>query len=507
MNTWFLVFISLFFSIFLRSLLFARKNKKLPPGPPAIPLFGNLLWFKNSILNLKPVLQDLHHQYGPIVTLRIGSRVAIFISDRTIAHKALIQHGAVFADRPAPLPANRFISSNQHNINSAAYGPLWRLLRRNITSEILNSSRIKIFSEGRDWVLHVLIQHLQKQSQSSRDGTVVAMKSFQFAMFALLILMCYGEKLDEKAINEIEIANRDILVYSRMLNVMSFFPPISKHVFRKRWKTALEMRRKQKELCLPLIEARKEHKKLKKESKERYIYSYADSLLDMKLPDEGGRNLTEDEMVTLCSEFLNAGTDTTATALQWIMAELVNNQEIQQKLVEEIEGIVDKEEQIKEEDLQKMSYLKAVVLEGLRRHPPGHFVLPHAVTEEIEIEGYIIPKNASINFMVAEMGMDEKAWEQPLKFKPERFLPGGPAEDIDITGSREIKMMPFGAGRRICPGIGLAKLHLEYFVANLVWKFEWRTVEDEQVDLSEHQEFTTVMKNPLRARLIPRRND
>ena len=101
------------------------------------------------------------------------------------------------------------------------------------------------------------------------------------------------------------------------------------------------------------------------------------------------------------------------------------------------------------------------------------------------------------------MGRDPKVWEDPLAFKPERFLNGG-GEAFDITGSREIKMMPFGAGRRMCPGSGLATLHLEYFVANLVWNFDWKAVEGDEVDLTEQQEFIVVMKNPLKAQLSPR---
>lgn len=126
------------------------------------------------------------------------------------------------------------------------------------------------------------------------------------------------------------------------------------------------------------------------------------------------------------------------------------------------------------------------------------------MSEKIEIEGYIIPKNASINFMVGVMGLEEKVWEEGLEFKPDRFVTGGSGEGVNITGSKEIKMMPFGAGRRICPGLALAKLHLEYFVANLVRKFKWNTMEGEKVALTETMEFTVIMKNTLRAQLIPR---
>ncbi|MBA0678021.1 hypothetical protein Goari_019388, partial [Gossypium aridum] len=225
-------------------------------------------------------------------------------------------------------------------------------------------------------------------------------------------------------------------------------------------------------------------------------------LLDLELPEEK-RKLTEGEIFSLASEFLNAGTDTTSTALQWVMANLVKYPHIQDKLFLEIKGVVGDGEEIKEDDLQKMPYLKAVILEGLRRHPPGHFVLPHCVTEDTVLGDYLVPKNGTINFMVAEMGWDPKVWEDPMAFKPERFMRN--EQVFDITGSREIKMMPFGVGRRICPGFGLALLHLEYFVANLIWKFEWKAMDGDEISLEEKQEFTVVMKTPLMAHISPRK--
>ena len=153
-----------------------------------------------------------------------------------------------------------------------------------------------------------------------------------------------------------------------------------------------------------------------------------------------------------------------------------------------------------------MAYLKAVILEGLRRHPPAHFVLPHAVSEDVVFNNYSIPKKGTVNFMVAQMGWDPKVWADPMEFKPERFLnsEGKGSETFDITGSKEIKMMPFGAGRRMCPAYNLAMLHLEYFVANLIWNFEWKPASDDDVDLSEVQEFTVVMKSPLEVHISPR---
>ncbi|XP_042475271.1 cytochrome P450 89A2-like [Macadamia integrifolia] len=163
--------------------------------------------------------------------------------------------------------------------------------------------------------------------------------------------------------------------------------------------------------------------------------------------------------------------------------------------------VLGEDEEITEDDLQRMPYLKAVILEGLRRHPPLHFGLSHTVTEDFHLDSHVIPKNANVYFNIAEMGWEPKVWENPMEFWPDRFLSG---EGFDVTGKKGIKMMPFGVGRRICPGYNLALLLLEYFVANLVKDFKWMAVDGEDVDLSEMKNFEVVMKTPLRAHISPR---
>ncbi|XP_010276940.1 PREDICTED: cytochrome P450 89A2-like [Nelumbo nucifera] len=512
MEVWFIFLVSLCVGAVVKLLLslFSHDTvtdcpKILPPGPPSVPIISSFYWLCKSLLDLEPILRDLRTKYGPIVKLPTGSTPTIFITNHELAHKAIVQHGATFADRPPALPHASIFSSNQHNIGSAKYGPLWRLLRRNIITEILHPSRVKSYGSGRKWVLDTLINKLKQQAESGEP--VRPRDHFRYSMFGLLAFMCFGEKLDEKVIRDIEEVEQKILINFNNNNILAFMPRLGKFLFRKRWNEVYELQRSRESVLLPLVRARQE-KQMRRdnEEKDKMIVSYVDTLLDLRHPD-GGRRLTEVEMVNMCGEFLGGGSDTTSTTLQWIMANLVKHPEIQSKLCSEIEGVVGSGEEIKEEDLQKMPYLKAVVLEGLRRHPPAHFLLPHAVTEEIKIDGYVVPKNSIIYFMVAEMGWDPKVWEDPMEFKPERFLGGGDdggEQVFDITGSREIKMMPFGAGRRICAGFGLALLHLECFVANLVREFEWTAVDGEEVDLSEKLEFTVVMKNPLRAHISPR---
>lgn len=370
---------------------------------------------------------------------------------------------------------------------------------------MLHPSRIKSFSEIRKWVLHTLINRLN--SVSSTDSVTVV-EHFQYAMFCLLVFMCFGERVNDDKISDIERVQRDLLLSLNKFNILNFWPNVTRILFRKRWDLLMKLRKDQNDVLLPLVIQRKQIKenRIGNNNNNNSVVSYVDTLLELELPEEK-RKLNEDEIISLCSEFLNAGTDTTSTALQWIMANLVKYPNVQRRLVEEIKEVMGggngekKKEEVEEEDLHKMKYLKCVVLEGLRRHPPGHFVLPHAVTEDVVLNGYLVPKNGTVNFMVAEMGWDPRVWEDPMEFKPERFLK---EETFDITGSKEIKMMPFGAGRRICPGYNLALLHLEYFVANLIWNFDWKVPEGGYVDLSEKQEFTMVMKNPLQVHISPR---
>ncbi|KAK7243097.1 hypothetical protein RIF29_37882 [Crotalaria pallida] len=518
METWFIILFSLVLIFLIRALVsFLQPStititNPIPPGPPRIPIITPLSWLTKSFSDFEPILRTLHSMYGPIVNLPIGSRPAIFISDRHLAHQALIQNGSVFADRPESLPTNSITTSNQHNISSAYYGSTWRILRRNLAAEMLHPSRVKSFAQTRKWVLDVLLNRLHSDSKS--NDSVKVIDHLQYAMFSLLVFMCFGQRVDDDKVKDIERVHRSLLLGFNRFDMLNFWPKITKILFHKRWEQFLKLRSDQEEVLVPLIRVRKEAKesKLCNENNNNPPV-YVDTLLDLKLPDEGHRNLDEGEIVTLCSEFLNGGTDTTSTVLQWIMANLVKYPHMQQRVVDEIRRVVavsddDKEEVkeiINEEDLEKLPYLKAVILEALRRHPPGHFVLPHAVTNDVVFNGYLVPKKGSVNFMVAEIGWDSKVWEDPMVFKPERFLnEDGSVEAFDITGSKEIKMMPFGAGRRICPGYNLALLHLEYFVANLVWNFDWKIPKGGDVDLSEKQEFTVVMKNPLQAHISPR---
>ncbi|KAJ0013238.1 hypothetical protein Pint_20913 [Pistacia integerrima] len=488
---------------FIFNLIYPTKNldNKLPPGPSTSSIIVNFLRFYKSFGDLERLLLTFHAKFGPIISLPFGSKPAIFIADHSLAHQALVEKGAIFSDRPQSPDG-----TNQNYISTAFYGSTWRLLRRNLTAEILDSSHIKSFSNARKWVLQNLLDGLKLNSKS--DHPIIVMDYFLPSMFSLLGLMCFGKQLERERINELMKVQRRVLMNFSRVSIMQLWPRFTKIVFRKQWDELVQARQQLTDVWIPIIRHRKKMKEKENQHEQNgdeYILSYVDTLLELQHPEEK-RNLNEEEIVHLSSEFLNAGTDTTSALLQWTMANLVKYQHIQEKLFMEIKGVVgDNAEYVKEEDLQKMPYLKAVILEVLRRHPPGRINFPRAVSEDTVLNGYVVPKNGTVNFMIGQMAIDPEVWESPLSFRPERFLRNDNYDEMfDITGSKEIKMIPFGAGRRICPGMSLAILHLEYFVANLVWRFEWKCVDGEDVDMEEKLEFSIVMKNPLQAHVFPR---
>ncbi|GAB2214194.1 hypothetical protein Droror1_Dr00018534 [Drosera rotundifolia] len=494
MAMWLCLLIAVITIAFSIKLVNKSTKAKLPPCPQAIPIIGRFLWLTKPVHRFESILCSLNL---PIITVFLGPQTAIFIKSCTLAHRALIENGTVFADRPKWLYSRQFIDSYQLTISSERYGVTWRILRRNF-GETIHPSRIKSFTHVRRRVLGALLIRLESDAQV---GAVQVMDHFHFAVFSLLARMCFYDDLEDDHINEIKTVHRSLLLSFKKYEILHLWRALTRILLRSWWKEYVKKRRDQVEVILPFIRARKQ---LKMAAKLNHVTSYVDTLSELIMQVDGNtRKLTEHEIVSLCSEFINAGTDTTATALQWIMANIVKYPNVQDKLYQEIRDVVGVEaKEVHEEDLPKLSYLRATVLEALRRHPPGQFLLPHGVTEQTKLGGHLVPKNATVNVMVAPIGRDPEVWENPMEFMPERFL----GEAFDITGSKEVKMIPFGVGRRICPAYGLAMLHMEYFVANLVWKFEWKVAERDEVDLTEKTEYTVVMKRPLRAEISRREN-
>ncbi|KAJ9175397.1 hypothetical protein P3X46_013959 [Hevea brasiliensis] len=497
----------LFFSIlafFISGLifLFSRKTKSkrlnLPPGPPGWPVVGNLFQVACSGKPFFQYVEDLRPKYGPIFTLKMGTRTLIILTDAKLVHEALIERGPLFATRPRENPTRAIFSCNKFTVNAAVYGPVWRSLRRNMVQNMLSSSRIKEFRNVRESAMDKFIHRLRTEAEAN-DGVVWVLKNARYAVFCILLTMCFGLEMDEETIIKMDQIMKSVLIV--LDPRIDDFLPILSPFFSKQRKRVSQVRKQQVDFMVPLIEKRRKALQNPGSDSTAISFSYLDTLYDLNI--EGRKSSpTDQELVTLCSEFLNGGTDTTATAVEWGIAQLIDNPNVQAKLYNEIKQTVG-DRKVDEKDVEKMGYLQAIVKELLRKHPPTFFLLTHAVTEATTLGGYDIPTDTNVEIFSPAIGEDPRIWSNPEKFDPNRFVSG--REEVDITGVTEVKMTPFGVGRRICPGLGLATVHLHLMIARMVQEFEWSAYpSDKNVDFSGKLEFTVVMKNTLRAKIKPR---
>ncbi|XP_052151313.1 cytochrome P450 77A4-like [Oryza glaberrima] len=486
-----------------------HRGLRLPPGPPGWPVVGNLLQVVFAGKPFIHYIRDLRREYGPIVKLQMGVRTLVVISSAELVHEALVEKGREFATRPAESPIRSIFSSGKFTVNSAVYGPEWRSLRRNMVSGMLSAARLREFRPARLRAMERFVARVRAEAAASRDGASVwVLRNVRFAMFCVLLDMTFGLlDLDEELVVRVDAVMKRVVlaVAARIDDYLPFLRPFLWRQHRQ----AVALRREQIDTVLPLINRRRAIVRGMRAGSPpdpavAAPYSYLDSLLDLRVE---GRDAvpTDEELVTLCAEMINGGTDTTATAIEWAMARVMDNPSIQARLHGEIMQRVGDARPVDDRDTDGMPYLQAFVKELLRKHPPTYFALSHAAVEPgSKLAGYDVPVDANLDIFLPTISEDPKLWERPTEFDPDRFLAGG--ETADITGSAGVRMIPFSAGRRICPGVGMGTAHIALMVARMVQAFEWRAHPSQPpLDFEDKVEFTVVMKRPLLAMVTPRK--
>ena len=204
-------------------------------------------------------------------------------------------------------------------------------------------------------------------------------------------------------------------------------------------------------------------------------------------------------------EMIFRGTDTTALLTEWVMAELILNPKVQAKLHEELHLTTLGNKAITDANVAKLPYLQAVIKETLRVHPPGPLLSwARLSTSDVHLSnGMVIPSNTTAMVNMWAITHDPNLWKDPLAFKPERFLASAGGADVDVRGC-DLRLAPFGAGRRVCPGKNLGLVTVSLWVAKLVHHFDWVQDMAQPVDLSEVLKLSCEMKNPLSAMPVPR---
>lgn len=191
-------------------------------------------------------------------------------------------------------------------------------------------------------------------------------------------------------------------------------------------------------------------------------------------------------------DIILAGIDTSTISLEWALSQLLNNPEVLKKAKEEIDCLIGHKRLVSEVDLPSLSYLQGIISETLRLHPPAPLLVPHcALFEECKIKRYNIPRDTIVLINAWAIHRDSGLWEDATEFKPERH---------SVIESELYKLIPFGVGRRACPGAGMAQRVVGLALASLIQSFEWERVDDSLIDMSEGKGLTMPKAQPLIAK-------
>lgn len=229
-----------------------------PPGPIGWPLVGNLFQVVFQNRPFMHVVRDLRIEYGPIFSLKMGQRTLIIVTTDDLIHEALIQRGPLFASRPPDSPTRLLFSVGKCTVNSAEYGPLWRVLRKNFISELVSPSKVKQFEWIRDWAMDNHVHNIRSQFNST--GAVKIMNSCRLTLCRILICICFGAKLPDDVVQEVEDVMKEVMLISTLH--LADFLPLFTPLFRGQQKKAKALRQRQKTCLLPLIRSRRAFIKL-----------------------------------------------------------------------------------------------------------------------------------------------------------------------------------------------------------------------------------------------------
>ncbi|KAL1542028.1 cytochrome P450 71A9-like [Salvia divinorum] len=473
-----LTFITLFFLVLIKRI---RKPGKLPPGPRKLPIIGNL----HQLGELPHrSLQKLSQTHGDLMFLQLGFTPVLVVSSADKARDIFKHHDLAFSGRPA-LYAFAKTCYNLSCVSSAPYGAYWREGRRIMVLELMTAKRVESFRHIRAEEVGQMIDFISGTAPDPVDlSSVVFDMSKTIVSRAAFGVTGGGGAGKGKSFKEIFCATQSLAVE---FNVADYFPGLG-------WVNRVNgvdrrLAENFRDLDGFLERVIGEHRDRAAED------SGEGDLIDALLRVQKESELTEDQLKAVLLDAFVAGTDTSAATIVWTMTEFIRNPTVKRKAQREVREIAKGKPMVDESDLPKLSYLKQVIKESFRLHPPAPLMVPRETTEPCAIDGgrYHIPAKTRVFFNVAAMSTDPAVWENPREFSPERFEDS----DVDFRG-KHFELLPFGAGRRGCPGINFSIPVVELAVANLLFRFDWKLPEGvEEVDINEVHGIVMHKKTPL----------
>ncbi|KAK6271530.1 hypothetical protein POUND7_008628 [Theobroma cacao] len=491
-----------------------RKSDQapLPPGPTPWPIIGNLpeIWRKRPAFRwIHGLMKELHTD---ILCVRLASTHVVAVTSPAIAREFLKKNDSVFASRPVTM-ATEYSSRRFLTIAVVPWGDQWKKMRRVVTCEIVSASKLHSLLENRTEEADNLVRFIYNQCKSnggdnSTASAVVnlrlAMRQYSGNVIRKMIFnrRYFGEGRKDGGPGYEEEEHVESLftvlkhLYSFILS--DYIPWLRSFDLEGHEKTVRKAMKIVNDYQDPLIDERVQEWR---EGKRTESEDLLDAFILAK-DSNGKRALSIEEIKAQCAELMLATVDNPSNAVEWAMAEMINQPEILLKAVEEIDAVVGKERLVQEADIPKLNYVKACAREGFRLHPIAPFNLPHVSTADATVAGYFIPKGSHVLLSRYGLGRNPKVWDDPLKFNPERHLKDG-SMCVGLTET-DLRFISFSTGRRGCMGVALGTAMTVMLLARLLQGFNWRVPPNEaNIDLSEAKD-DLFMAKPLHALGQPR---
>ncbi|KAK7396278.1 hypothetical protein VNO78_17170 [Psophocarpus tetragonolobus] len=494
-------------TIVVRAILSRKQNKtNRPPSPQALPIIGHL-----HLLAPIPhqALHKLSTRYGPIMHLFLGSVPCVIASTPEAAKEFLKTHETSFSNRPQSSAVD-FLTYGSQDFSFAPYGPYWKFMKKICMSELLGGHTLnQLLPVRRQETLKFLRLLLQKEKAGEAIDVGGELLRLSNNVVSRMIMSQTCSEDDSEA-EEVRKLVQDTVLLTGKFNASDFIWFLRNwdlQGFRKRLK---EIRDRFDTMMERAIEEhQEERKKIKEEGSggEGQIKDLLDVLLDIHEHENSDIKLTKENIKAFILDIFMAGTDTAALTTEWTLAELINHPHVMERARQEIDAVIGNGRIVEESDLVNLPYLQAVVKETLRIHPTGPLIVRES-SESCTIWGYDIPPKTQLFVNVWAIGRDPNHWEKPLEFRPERFLgeEGNGKGQLDVRG-QHFHMIPFGSGRRGCPGTSLALQFVQTNLAAMIQCFEWKVKEgNETVDMEEKPGLTLSRAHPLICVPVPRLN-
>lgn len=472
------ILLPLFVVVLFRYLF--RSSTTLPPGPISIPIFGNWLQVGND-LNHR-MLASMSQTYGSVFLLKLGSKNLTVVSDPELATQVLHTQGVEFGSRPRNVVFDIFTGNGQDMVFTI-YGDHWRKMRRIMTLPFFTNKVVHHYSNMWEDEMDDVVSDLSKDEKAKTAGVVVR-KRLQLMLYNIMYRMMFDAKFESMEDPKFIEATRFNSERSRLAQSFEYnygdFIPILRPFLRGYLNKCRDLQKRRLAFFNDnYVQLRR--KIMADNGKNHKISCAIDHIIDAEMKGE----ITEENVIYIVENINVAAIETTLWSMEWAIAELVNHPAVQQKIRDEISTVL-KGEAVTEANLHQLPYLQAAVKETLRLHTPIPLLVPHMNLEEAKLGGFSIPKESKVVVNAWWLANNPEWWKNPEEFRPERFLEEECSTEAVAGGKVDFRYLPFGMGRRSCPGIILALPILGLVIAKLVMNFEMRTPPGtDMIDVSE----------------------